>query len=69
MGCEARDVVIAGWAKILKCGIDTTPFVFLGLPIGAKPSENRLWKNVLDRVEKCLKSGRITFFPLGEESL
>lgn len=47
---EARQRRIA---SILGCGIGTLPGIYLGLPLGSKPSES-FWKGIIDRFNKKL---------------
>ncbi|KAL5154112.1 putative ribonuclease H protein [Glycine soja] len=41
-------------AQILKCRQLQTPFCYLGIPIGAKPSSNMVWEPLISKYESKL---------------
>jgi hypothetical protein len=43
-------------ANILQCKLGSTPFKYLGLPIGANPRRNSTWQTVIDVVKSRLSS-------------
>lgn len=57
--------MLAHWAKLLNCGVGKLPFVYLALPIGARPSDKRIWKSVVDRMEGRLAKWENKFLSFG----
>lgn len=53
------------WANFLNCLVGKLPFIYLGLPIGARPSDKKVWQTVVDRVENKLKTWENHFLSLG----
>lgn len=64
MGIGIEKEVLSNWACALNCVVGEIPFVYLGLPIGAKPSDKQVWNKVVERVEKGWRNGKITIFLL-----
>lgn len=64
IGVYRRAVV--HFASILNCKTMTTPFIYLGLPIGANHKRVETWQQVIDKFSKKLSLGKHRQFPLGE---
>lgn len=54
MGIGVEDNILANWANYLNCSLGDIPFVYLGLPIGDKPSDKHVWNKVVERLENKL---------------
>ncbi|KAK0577750.1 hypothetical protein LWI29_038034 [Acer saccharum] len=53
------------WADILKCKKASFPILYLGMPLGARPSSKVFWKTVLARIEKRLSLWKKKFLSKG----
>lgn len=56
MGIGLDRVVVEGWARRLNCGVGDIPFLYLGLPVGAKPSDKNVWQRVVEKVKTRLEN-------------
>ncbi|XP_026458414.1 uncharacterized protein LOC113358916 [Papaver somniferum] len=45
------------WSNELGCAIDTLPFMYLGMPLGAKPNSKTIWVHVNEKFEARLPLG------------
>lgn len=54
MGVGIEGEVLENWANSLNCSGGETPFLYLGLPIGAKSSDRQIWCKVVERLERRL---------------
>lgn len=67
MGFGVEEREIASWAKIPKCEMVNLPFEYLGLPVGAKPSDKKVWNKVVNRVTTLLEKWKNNFVFFGEK--
>jgi hypothetical protein len=60
---------VEGLSSILGCGVESMPFTYLGLPLGAHYKDPSIWNNVIEKMETKLagwkwmylsKCGRLT---------
>lgn len=65
MGVGIGQETLGCWAKILNWNVDTIPFTYLGLPVGARSNDKKVWKNVVDRVAKRLDRWENGFLSFG----
>lgn len=56
MGVGLSKEELEGWADALNCEVESIPFVYLGLPIGVRPSERKIWEKVMVKVQQRLNS-------------
>lgn len=52
-------------ADFLHCRIDSLPFVYLGLPVGANPRRAETWRPIIDKVKRRLSSWKGKFLSFG----
>jgi hypothetical protein len=45
---------VEGLSRILGCGVDSVPFTYLGLPLGAHYKDPTIWNNVIEKMETKL---------------
>jgi hypothetical protein len=60
---------VEGLSRILRCGVDSVPFTYLGLPLGAHYKDPIIWNDVIEKMVTKLvgwkrmylsKGGRLT---------
>lgn len=54
MGVGVEGFVLENWANALNCSVGEIPFVYLGLPIGAKSGDRKIWRKAIERIENRL---------------
>lgn len=47
---------LQNWASIIGCSVGSSPFTYLGEPIGGTPKRRNFWQPLLDKVDKRLAS-------------
>lgn len=57
--------VCESWAKVLNCNLGSIPFVYLGLPIGAKSNDKQIWSKVIEKLEGRLANWENNFLSFG----
>ena len=45
---------VEGLSRILRCGVDSVPLTYLGLPLGAHYRDPTIWNNVIEKMETKL---------------
>lgn len=65
LGIGLAKEVCENWASMLNCDLGKIPFVYLGLPIGAKPSDKQIWNKVMERVESRLSKWKNNYLSFG----
>ncbi|GAU48412.1 hypothetical protein TSUD_99270 [Trifolium subterraneum] len=65
IGVNVDSMFMEGATSFLNCTIDTLPFEYLGLPIGANPRLSSTWDPVVKTIEKHLSSWKNRFVSLG----
>jgi hypothetical protein len=45
---------VEGLSSILGCRVDSAPFTYLGLPLGAHYKDPSIWSNVIEKIETKL---------------
>lgn len=63
LGCN--DEIVEMHATFLNCKIGVCPFNYLGLPVGGRTKERKLWTKVKDKFEKRLLGWENKFLLLG----
>ena len=56
-------------AEYLNCNLLATPFVYLGIPIGANPRKGQMWEPIIHKCERRLAKWKQRHISLGGESL
>lgn len=51
-------------AALLGCKMETPPFKYLGIPLGANPKSKKIWKPVINKDEKKLSTWKEKFLSL-----
>lgn len=64
-GLGVESEICDNWANVLNCGVGKIPFVYLGLPIGARSSDKVVWSKVIDRLELRLAKWENNFLSFG----
>ncbi|KAL6585288.1 hypothetical protein OROMI_004577 [Orobanche minor] len=54
IGVGLEDVVVERWVALLNCKVGACPFMYLGLPIGDKENGTKMWKGLVEKVERRL---------------
>lgn len=61
------DHCISDLADIMGCKVEQRPTTYLGLPLGAKKNDKKMWQGVLDRCNRKLAPWKTQFLSLGED--
>ncbi|GKV02903.1 hypothetical protein SLEP1_g15281 [Rubroshorea leprosula] len=64
-GFNVTDGWLKGAADILHCKIGTSPFTYLGLPVGGISGRKKLWVSVLDRFRNKLATWKRSLLSFG----
>ena len=63
-GVGVDEDLLLNWAVDLNCGVGKFPFTYLGLPVGGKSKDVKIWKNVCKKFENRLglwENGYLSF--------
>jgi hypothetical protein len=55
-GINLDDDFLRAASVFLHCGVDSIPFKFLGIPVGANPRRKATWSTILDSMKRRLSS-------------
>ncbi|MCH80186.1 LINE-1 reverse transcriptase like, partial [Trifolium medium] len=55
-GVNLDDNFLRASSDFLHCGVDSIPFRFLGIPVGANPRRKATWLPIIDKMKKRLSS-------------
>ncbi|XP_071719399.1 uncharacterized protein [Rutidosis leptorrhynchoides] len=58
IGIGVDKIEVENMARLFHCKVGTTPFIYLGLPVGGNMKKQVSWKPVLDKFEKRLSNWR-----------
>ncbi|XP_039036970.1 uncharacterized protein LOC120174063 [Hibiscus syriacus] len=53
-GINVESDILDDWARDIGCTVDSFPYVYLGLPLGAKKNSVKLWEPIMDNFSKKL---------------
>jgi hypothetical protein len=65
VGVKVDDSFMGVASNFLNCKLGKLPFKYLGLPVGANPRKDDMWKPVLEILQKRLNSWQNRFVSLG----
>lgn len=51
IGVGVEGEICENWAKVLNCAVGNIPFIYLALPVGARPNDKAVWCKVIERLE------------------
>jgi hypothetical protein len=55
-GINLDDDFLRAASAFLHCGVDSIPFKFLGIPVGANPRRKATWTPILDSIKRRLSA-------------
>lgn len=59
------ELVCSSWADFLSCELGKLPFVYLGLPVGARPRDKKVWEKVVEKITSRLERWENRFLSFG----
>src|ERR1044072_7856159 len=64
-GFAMEDRSLRGFASLLNCRIMSTPFTYLGLPVGVNPHRLDMWQPVISKLKSKLSSWKCITLSFG----